>query len=327
MNAAARARAYLDKLPPAIAGSGGHAATYAAACEVVEFGANEAEALEILSAWNQTHCQPAWSERDLRHKLASAFRHTAPAPHLISAVSARNGAPSRRLSLPSPAVRRPALPTLRPGTVAEFSRLAELRGMSREGVAAASEKGLLRFGEHRGQAAWFILDTSGRVAQARRVDGQPWAPGVKAWTLAGSQAAWPVGIAEAAPFPVVAFCEGGPDLLAALHFIRGGSRERDVAPVTMPGGCARIHADALPQFAGKRVRIFPHVDDTGADAVNRWAEQLASVGADVDAFSFAGLRRADGQPVKDFCDLAAIHADDFEANRCLWTLFPDERTT
>jgi hypothetical protein len=90
----------------------------------------------------------------------------------------------------------------------------------------------------------------------------------------------------------------------------------------MLGGCARIHADALPMFAGKRVRIFQHVDDTGENAANRWTEQLAEARADVDAFSLAGLRRTDGAPVKDLCDLAAIHADDFEDHRCLWNLFP-----
>ena len=160
------------------------------------------------------------------------------------------------------------------------------------------------------------------MAQARRLDGVPWADGVKAWTLAGSQAAWPVGIGEAASFPMVALVEGGPDLLAAFGFIMAEERQHDCASVAMLGGCARIHPDALPQFTGKRVGIFPHVDDTGDSAAIRWAEQLAEAGATVDAFRLAGLRRTDSEPVKDLCDLAAIHADDFETHRCLWTLFP-----
>ena len=203
----------------------------------------------------------------------------------------------------------------------QIAALAALRGLSIEGVKLAYECGLLRFGTYRHRPAWFILDKSGRVAQARRLEGQPWAPGVKAWTLPGSQAAWPVGITEAADVPAVALCEGGPDLLAACAFMVAEGRERDVTPVAMLGGCARIHADALPLFSGKRVRIFPHVDETGDTAANRWAEQLADAGATVDAFALAGLRRADGAPVKDLCDLAAIHADDFEAHRCLWKLF------
>ena len=55
-------------------------------------------------------------------------------------------------------------------------------------------------------------------------------------------------------------------------------------------------------FTGKRVRIFGHDDEAGRCAVERWAAQLASVGADVDAFSFAGLWQLDGNPVKDLND-------------------------
>jgi hypothetical protein len=51
-----------------------------------------------------------------------------------------------------------------------------------------------------------------------------------------------------------------------------------------------IPADALPLFAGKRVRICAHDDETGYRAASRWAAQLATHGADADAFSFAGVR-------------------------------------
>ena len=36
--------------------------------------------------------------------------------------------------------------------------------------------------------------------------------------------------------------------------------------------------------------------------MERWAAQLATVGADVDAFSFAGLVQKDGKPVNDLND-------------------------
>lgn len=315
-----RARAYLEKLPLAIAGQAGHRSTYSAACRLVEFGLSESDAFAALIEWNQSHCQPPWTERDLRHKLADAFRNTLPKECFADSRAARPIA--RPQYMVSNTAKRPALPPLHPDTAAELAHLSELRQLSRDGIALASEKGLLRFGEFRGHRAWFILDGSGRVAQARRLDGVPWADGVKAWTLSGSQAAWPVGIGEAASFPAVGLVEGGPDLLAAFGFIIAEERQRDCAPVAMLGGCARIHPDALPLFAGKRVRIFPHVDETGDSAASRWAEQLAEAGAKVDAFSLAGLRRTDGEPVKDLCDLAAIHADDFETHRCLWTLFP-----
>ena len=157
--------------------------------------------------------------------------------------------------------------------------------------------------------AWIITDAARVNAQARRMDGQQWEHiGAKAWTLPGSWASWPIGITEAQPFPAIALCEGGPDFLAAhyLAFWEQASHpsKRDVScvPVAMLGASQRIHADALPLFAGKRVRIFGHDDEAGRGAVERWAAQLASVGADVDAFSFAGLVQVDGRPVNDLND-------------------------
>jgi len=64
-------------------------------------------------------------------------------------------------------------------------------------------------------------------------------------------------------------------------------------------------------FAGKRVRIFGHDDSAGRGAVERWAAQLATVGADVDAFTFAGLVQVDGQPVKDLNDSLLMEAASF----------------
>ena len=79
----------------------------------------------------------------------------------------------------------------------------------------------------------------------------------------------------------------------------------------MLGASQRIHADALPMFAGKRVRIFGHDDEAGRGAVERWAVQLATVGADVDAFTFAGLVQTDGQPVKDLNDSLSMDVGSF----------------
>jgi hypothetical protein len=67
----------------------------------------------------------------------------------------------------------------------------------------------------------------------------------------------------------------------------------------MGGAACSIHKDALPMFRGKRVRIFGHADDAGRSAVQRWAEQLQRVQAQVDCYSFDGLIKADGSPVKD----------------------------
>jgi hypothetical protein len=54
--------------------------------------------------------------------------------------------------------------------------------------------------------------------------------------------------------------------------------------------------------------MFGHEDEAGRAGVARWAAQLASVGADVDAFNFAGLQQGDGKPVKDSNDSLLVDA-------------------
>jgi hypothetical protein len=136
----------------------------------------------------------------------------------------------------------------------------------------------------------------------------------------GNQASWPVGLEEAAPFASIALVEG-VDLLAALHFIVVEDRASQVAPVAIFGASNRIPDDALKQFRGKRVRIFPHVDANGAglNAAANWENQLKAAAVSVDAFDLTGLFRSDGGAVKDLNDLTSIDVDCFERDRDLWS--------
>lgn len=192
-----------------------------------------------------------------------------------------------------------------------LSRLAELRNVSRTGALLMAERGLLRFGPWKELPGWIVTDGNRCNAQARRIDGQLW-PGIeaKAQTLPGSRAAWPLGTRESEPFPVVLVCEGGPDLLAAHHFIDSQARRPDCAAVGILGASNFIPADALPSFAGKRVRIMAHADEKGREAALRWAGQLDAVGAHVDAADFGGLTKTDGTPVKDLNDCTQIRDTD-----------------
>lgn len=216
------------------------------------------------------------------------------------------------------AIKPPALRTLAPvdleyhgGTAPQREHLAALREVGTIAVDIAAARGLLAFGTHRGEEAWFIADGTRFNAQARRLDGKPFATkqgNAKALTVKGSAAGWPIGIQEADKFPSIALVEGGPDLLAAFAAIWFEDREADCAPVAMLGAGQAIHAEALPLFAGKRVRIFGHHDQNGAGrrAVEAWAGPLTKAGADVDAFSFEGLTQRDGSPVGDFNDLCRL---------------------
>ena len=69
---AERARRYVARMPPALSGAGGHAATFAVARRlVVDFTLDDETAWAILSEYSE-RCEPPWSERELRHKLESA---------------------------------------------------------------------------------------------------------------------------------------------------------------------------------------------------------------------------------------------------------------
>lgn len=314
MNAKERAVAYLAKLPPAVAGNGGHRATFAASCRLVEFGLTMDQALPLLAAWNETHCFPPWDEHQLRHKLADAFKRTCPKPHLASTAPH----PSRRLFPPisnasnailrsrilakcdAPGEMKAVADKMREGTDADIATLAALRGLSIAGVALASSRGLLRFGRYHGADAWFVLDASQRNACARRMDGKPWMDGgAKSFILRGSQASWPIGIGESKPFPVLLLCEGAPDLLTAFHFMAERGRVTDCAPVAMLSAAYKIPVETLPMFSGKRVRIFAHDDASGYQACERWQASLAPHAREVDAFSFAGVVTRDGNPAND----------------------------
>ncbi|MCP4766383.1 MAG: bifunctional DNA primase/polymerase, partial [Gammaproteobacteria bacterium] len=68
-----RAIAYLLAMPPAIAGSGGHSQTYAAATALVHgFGLDLPAALRILTDHYNPRCSPPWSDKELKHKINQA---------------------------------------------------------------------------------------------------------------------------------------------------------------------------------------------------------------------------------------------------------------
>jgi len=67
-----RAARYLDKVPPAVSGSGGHNATFHAACVLVAgFNLSPDAAFPVLAAWN-AKCEPPWTDEELWHKLNDA---------------------------------------------------------------------------------------------------------------------------------------------------------------------------------------------------------------------------------------------------------------
>lgn len=206
-------------------------------------------------------------------------------------------------------------PDMHRGSGNELRRVAESRNLSLISVYTADRLGLLHFGTVCGFDCWILTDERRQCAEARRMDGELFpathALGIrKVHTIKGSLKSWPVGICPAGftidQFRAIAIVEGGPDLLAALHFIT--AHRGDCLPIAMLGASASIAPQALRLLAGRRVRIFPHYEanSTGRNASERWAEQLVRVGCDVDCFNFEGLRRSTGEAAKDLNDLTTI---------------------
>lgn len=207
----------------------------------------------------------------------------------------------------------PKFPSMEEGSKAELEQLAALRRVDVAACILAQRVNMLRFTKIWGHRAWVLTDPDGHNAQARRMDGKTWdhipdAP--KACTLPGSWASWPLGIRLGCECPIYLFVEGGPDLLAALHFIGRFGAHSTCYPVAMLGAGQRIHRDALPLFSGRRVRIFPHTDAAGQKAAGRWREELEPYASEIDVFSFDGLRREDGSLVKDLNDCTSIRSED-----------------
>ena len=72
-----RARRYVDRMPPALQGSGGSSQTFKAAVALVRgFALHADDALAILVQDYNPRCQPEWSLWELKHKIRQAVQRS-----------------------------------------------------------------------------------------------------------------------------------------------------------------------------------------------------------------------------------------------------------
>jgi len=200
---------------------------------------------------------------------------------------------------------RKSWPPMTAPTDEELQIIADLRGLSVEGLRLAVEDGILVTTTWYRDRAWCVRSACGRNCQARLLTGKPW--GIidgKAKTLPGSVASTPIGLST--DRPIIVLCEGGPDMLAAYCCIRDLGLRNQVGVVGMMGTSCNFKPSELEQLAGKRVRIFVHSDKVGKNAGSKWAKQLQSAGVMVDGFSFEEAIREDNASVKDLNDLVRL---------------------
>ena len=197
-------------------------------------------------------------------------------------------------------------PFLEIGSGDDYTTFAQLRGLDPMTLITATALELFQFfTDHKsGQRLCTLTDSARYVRQDRSVTGEDVAlsMGGAAKTRTIGKAAWPVGAADIGSKPVVLLTEGMPDLLAAIQVISVEGRDDDTAAVAVLGAGQRIHAQALPLFAGKRVRVFPDNDPAGLKAGDIWQRQLEGVGAVVDLFSLEQQERSGLKPIKDLND-------------------------
>jgi len=204
---------------------------------------------------------------------------------------------------PQPPASPPDLTGYSAGTEEQLIRLSLLRSISIEALQLASERGFLIFGVRFNCEVYGLKDSSGALAEVRRLDGLLFPafdslPAHKSHTVRGSRKSWPLGLVEAATAPSVVLVEGLPDFLAAFDFMLREGKVISVAPVTMLSASARIEEGALQYFHHKRVRMFPHNDDAGINAAGNWTEQLTGIASTIDYFNFSEF-----PTVNDLADL------------------------
>lgn len=101
MSPSDQAKRYLDAIPSAISGAGGHNQTFSAAMALVEgFGLSIAEARPLLADY-AARCDPPWNEREVDHKLQDAESRVDPSKRgKLVRRGVRYKEPSKKMTLP-----------------------------------------------------------------------------------------------------------------------------------------------------------------------------------------------------------------------------------
>lgn len=231
--------------------------------------------------------------------------------------------PEKRLESDDDAAQKPSLPPLYQATREDCAEIAKGRGLDLEAVwiaarihkrvAVVKSWPLYEARYDRGWQAkqnweqhrcWAAIDETKNVAEFRRLDNGlhtklDGSASPKVWSTAGKN--WPLGAAQIGDRKRVLLVEGGPDMLAAYHFLKMWHTQRrpllqDVAVVCMLGASNKIRESALPLFQGCRVRIMVDADTLkddeekakrklpGLEAAARWTHQLTTAGAAVECY-------------------------------------------
>lgn len=202
MTTEARALAYVLKLPPSVAGQGGHDAAFRVAGALVGgFGLDRARALAVMREWNATRATPPWSEAELAHKVDSvlAVGSKYPPGYILKERSTATPPPADGVAPEPTAPASPRIPTYDAAKAEDYARgcrcpitldlLAKrspvaIQAPQTQGTATAEQflESLYRPGEHvlvftnfksQGDFLWTVGKGGARLARQRQVEPVP----------------------------------------------------------------------------------------------------------------------------------------------------------
>jgi hypothetical protein len=284
-----RAWRYLEKLPPSIQGSGGSVALFEAACVLVKgFALSLDQAWPLLLKWNQTHAQPPWTEKDLRHKIVSAERSSRVGGYLQGGEYERKMtiSPDFEFELEKRARRRKSWPRFRPPTSDEIDAIARLRQIPAIGVLVAARLGYLRATTFEGHECFVI--TEGTFAQAARVDGGMLktrdGTSLRKKNLPGSEGVV-IGRQHLGGGGVrVLIVEGVIGIVEALaaHHLVNPVEGWTVVAATSAGSRFVRDPELLEALRGRRVRILADPGKAGEDGATAWMTDLVATQCNVE---------------------------------------------
>jgi hypothetical protein len=291
-----RARRYLAKMPPAISGSGGHAAAFKAALVLLKgFALTMDEAFRLLLVWNE-QCVPAWSESELRHKLVDAAKSNMPEGYLLKGELPRE--------MTDKATKRLQWPLFTKPETCDIEVIASLRGLSPDSVyLVATHNHLWRC---RWRDAECFAIRFGGFAQVRRMDGQYFAQKsgspVKALNLPGSEGAFlnpgglggnsvPVIMTEG----VISIIEAAEAILRADSALNSCHGYSILAAVSAG---SRFNSSTLVKLSGRQIRIIADSDNAGIKAAAVWKEALIGAGCSVDCVKMPEGLKDLGEAIK-----------------------------
>jgi hypothetical protein len=176
------------------------------------------------------------------------------------------------------------------GVERHWRALARSRNLNQITVEFLAKFGMVKFMHHEEKNCFIVTDATNRNAEIRRLDGQPFGTGKKAFPLAGVDKSWLIGaeILKHAPDANVLLVEGATDFLTAwdlnvLYRKQLGRTAPKWTPVSLLGAaCKALHPECAALLAGRHVRIVPDGDKAGDDMRDHWTALLQGIGCSVD---------------------------------------------